>query len=468
MNLNQLFLIFQARYRVILFSMLGAAFVAFAISLMMPKRYTATASVVVDVKSPDPVAGMTLPAMTMPGYMATQVDIINSDRVAYGVIHRLGLDKDPELLEKWREKTDGQGTFESWYSGALQSKLEVKPSHDSNVVNISFKAPNAKVAADTANAFANAYIATNIDLRTEPARQYASWFDEQGKALRQRLEEAQTRLSDYQQKHGIVASDQRIDYENQKLNDLQTQVVLAETASADASSKQHGGPADSTQDAMQSPIVQQLKTEIAMQEARLQEAAGRLGPNHPQYQSMKAQVAALQSRLGAEVGRIQTSIDTSRRVNQAKVAALQAAIEAQKKNVLALRAQMDEMAVLQHDVDSARKAYDTVADRFNQSNLESRSTQTNISVLSPASAPLLPSSPRIFLNTLAAALVGMVLGIVAAIILELRDRRIRSIDDLEYVLGMPVLATMAPLPRPAVGLLPMRPDLVRHAPSLHA
>lgn len=471
MNPRQILLGLRARYRIVLFGLFGTVLAALAVSLMMPVRYTATTSVVVDVKSPDPVAGMTFPAMTMPGYMATQVDIINNDRVAYRVIKQLGFDKDPGLRERWHEATGGKGTFESWFSDFLQSRLDVKPSRDSNVINITFKAWDAKHAALIANAFAQAYIDTNIELRSDPARQYAVWFEQQGKVLQERVEQAQARLSEYQQKHGIIATGQRLDFESQKLNDLQTQIVLAQSAGAEASSKQKGGAADSVQDVMQSPIIQQLKTEIAMQQVRLQEAANRIGMNHPQYQGMQAQLAELKQRLAAETARISASIETSRRASGQKMAELKAAMEAQKKSILGLRAEMDQIAVLQREVDTAQKAYDTVADRLNQSNLESKSTQTNISMLAPAVEPVAPSSPNIPLNLAAAAMVGLILGIGAALLQELRDRRIRSADDVEYALGMPVLVTVMPPARADVRQLKKRrPRLIvdRHAPSVEA
>ena len=82
MNLQQFLLLLRARYKVVLFTLLGTVAVTLVVGLVLPKRYTAASAVVVDVKSPDPIVGMYLPAVAMRGYMATQVDVINSDRVA--------------------------------------------------------------------------------------------------------------------------------------------------------------------------------------------------------------------------------------------------------------------------------------------------------------------------------------------------------------------------------------------------
>lgn len=459
MTLTQILLILRARYRLVLIALCGTVAATLAVSLLLPRQYTTGVDVVMDVKSPDPVAGMVLPAMTMPGYMATQVDIINSDRVTYRVIKLLKFDADPTLRSQWLEATDGQTSFEAWFSAVLQKKLSIKPSRESNVIRIEYTARDPKFAAAIANAYAQAYIDTDVELHTESAKQYAQWFDQQVKGLRDGVEQAQARLSAYQQKNGLLNSDDRLDFENQKLNELQTQVVLAEAAAADARSKQKSASWDSAQDVMQNPTVQQLKSEIAMQEAKLQDASRTLGPNHPQYLSMAAQISSLKQKLTAETAQVATSVNTARRANIEKVAELKAAIASHKKSVLEMTKSHDEAAALKREVEAAQKAYDIVSDRYNQSSLESKSTQSNIAVLTPAAVPFNPSSPKTLLNLAVSALLGALLGIASAVMTELRGRRIRSSSDFEEALGIPLLSTMNNLPAVEPRRLP------RHKPA---
>jgi succinoglycan biosynthesis transport protein ExoP len=444
MTLQQFLLILLARKKIVLLTLLGTVAVTVIVSLILPKNYTSVASVVVDVKSPDPIAGMVLPAMAMPGYMATQVDIINSDRVSQRVVKLLKLDQNPTIKQQWQDDTEGRGTIEVWLAALLQKKLDVKPSRESNVINIGYKSSDAGFSAAVANAFAQSYIDTNIELKVEPARQYAAWFDRQSKALRERVEQAQAKLSAFQQQKGIIATDERLNFENQKLNELQSQLVVTETQGADANSKQKSGGADTVQDVMQSPVVNQLKTDIARQEAKLQEMAGNLGRNHPQYQRMEAELASLKVQLAAETSKIGTSIGTSKSVSREKAGELKAAIETHKQRILDLKKSSDEVAVLQREVEAAQKAYEAVAQRFTQSSLESQSTQTNVAVLTPASESLEASSPKLLLNTLLSIFLGTLLGVGAALVLEMTDRRIRSIDDIEQGLGIAVLTVMVP------------------------
>src|SRR5712691_4946401 len=140
MNLQQLLLTLLARYKVVLLTLLATVAATVGISLSQPKQYTATAAVLVDVKSPDPIAGMMLPALVMPGYMATQVNIVESNRVARQVVHLLKLDESPVAREEWMRATGGKGQLDDWLAAALQKKLDARPSRESSIISISFNA----------------------------------------------------------------------------------------------------------------------------------------------------------------------------------------------------------------------------------------------------------------------------------------------------------------------------------------
>ena len=112
MSFRQFLLILRARRRLMINILLLVVIAAVAGSLIFPKRYTATASVVVDVNAPDPVTSSnnTLVTGPQPSYMPTQMDIAASERVAQRVAKMLKLDEDRELNEKWTDATDGQGS----------------------------------------------------------------------------------------------------------------------------------------------------------------------------------------------------------------------------------------------------------------------------------------------------------------------------------------------------------------------
>jgi chain length determinant protein EpsF len=443
MNPQQFLRILRARYGIALLIQLATVAVTVVVCLLLPKQYRATTSVVIDVKSPDPIAGMVLPAMAIPGYMATQVDIINSDRVARQVVKALRLEQYQRVKDDWREATGGRGSIQAWLADIVVKNLDVKPSRESNVINITYRGSDPAFAASMANAFAQAYIETNIELKVEPARQYTSWFERRSQELRANLEKAQKRLSEFQQANGILASDERVDSENLKLNELQGQLVIAMAQNADSSSKRSSAGGDTLPEVMQSIVVQTLKSDVARTEAKLQDLAGNLGRNHPQYQRAESELAMLKQKLTEETSRVATSITTAGRISKGKEGEIRANIEEVKKRILELKKGRGESQVLVQEVETAQKAYDAVAQRVNQSTLESQSQQTNIAVLSPAVEPTEASSPRILLNSALSILLGGILGVGTAIALELADRRVRSRGDIEGELHLRVLAELA-------------------------
>jgi len=114
--------------------------------------------------------------------------------------------------------------------------------------------------------------------------------------------------------------------------------------------------------------------------------------------------------------------------------------------VLSLKQTRDSMGVLQRDVDNAQRAYDLLAGRQSQTALETHVQQSNVNPLSPAVAPASASSPKRLLNMVASLFAGLFLAALAALVAELRDRRVRGTGDLVQALGLPMLGVL-PTPR---------------------
>jgi chain length determinant protein EpsF len=443
MTLQQFLLILRARYKVALLAFFVTVSTTVAVSLLLPKQYTASTAVVIDVKSPDQVTGMVLQGMMAPGYMATQIDIINSDRVAKAVVKMLKMDQSPAIQAQWQADSQGRGELVDWLSNLLQKQLDVKPSRESNVININYTGNDPAFAAAVANAFAQAYINVNLDLRLAPARQYAAFFDEQTKAAREKLEAAQKALSTYQQTNGITSADERLDFETAKLNETSSQLTGVQGQTTDSQSKRASKQGDTVSEVMQSPLINGLKADIARLEAKLTDSNVNLGKNHPQTQRMEGELATLKAQLDAEVRKITTSIDTTYQVSKQREQQLRGALATQKGRVLQLNRQRDELNVLRRDIESAQRTFEVVSQRASQSNIESQTNQTNISVLNPAVAPAEPSKPRVLLNILVSIFLGTLLGVGLALVLELSNRRVRSAADLVEALEVPVLGVVS-------------------------
>ncbi|OWQ93955.1 chain length determinant protein EpsF [Roseateles aquatilis] len=466
MTPSKLMSIVRARWSLVLLVVLLTTLTALGVSLVLPKRYIATASVVIDAK-PDPVSALIYPGLASPAYMNTQVDVIASDRVALRVVRDLRLTEVPELRQQWQDQ-GLEGTMEQWLAEGLRGNMEVKPSKESNVLMVTYKSPAPQVAATMANAFVKAYIATTLDLRVEPARQYAGYFDQQAKTALEKLDAARAKLSAYEREHGILASDERMDIETARLSELSSQLVNLQGLSSESGSRQGAAArgAEQLPDVLANPVVSQLKADLSRAEAQLQQLSTRYGDNHPQVIEAKASVADTRSKLNAEMRRVTGAVGVTNSINRQREAETRAQLDAQREKVAKLKQARDDAGGLMREAESAQRAYENITTRLNQTSLESQATQSNVNLLTEATPPRAPASPRVGLNTGLAFVAGLILAIGIALLLELRDRKVRDADDVMAVLPLPMLGVLpAPGKRQYNALPSAERRLLGHATS---
>lgn len=437
MNFTQFLLILNARKWIILGVLATTVAVTTIVSLLLPKEYTATTAIIIDSKSKDPFTGQLFPSQMFPGYMATQVDIINSAHVAEQVVRSLKLADSPGTREQFKEATEGKGDINQWLADLLLNKLDVQPSRESSLISISFTGNDPQFSALMANAFAKAYIETNLDLRLAPARQTAEWFDQQITQLRNNLDQAQQKLTTYQREKGIVESEERLDVETRRLSDLAGQIVAAQSLAYDASSRVRDGK--ELPEVKNSPIVQNLKVQLSQSEGRLADMAKRVGVNHPDYKRLQAEVDSYRAQLAIELSSATRSVGATAGAARQRVSELAGAFDRQKAKVLELKQQREEASLLARDVENAQRIYDSALQRYGQTRMEAQSTQTDLTVLNPAVPPTQASKPRIILNILLSLFLGTFLGVGVGFLAELLDRRVRSGQDIAG-LDIPVLA----------------------------
>ncbi|MBF4991754.1 chain length determinant protein EpsF [Methylophilus sp. QUAN] len=441
MNFSQLVLILKARYKMILLVSIITLLTASVVSLLFPKSYKAATTVILNYKGVDPVTGIAMPAQLMPGYMATQVDIIQSKNVTLDVIKRLHLSEVKSLQEQFAQATQGkQADINEWLADLLQQKLSILPSKESSVISIGYKGVDPVFAATMANAFAESYINLSLRLKMDPAIKASHYLSEQTKVLRDNLQQAQDRLGEYQQKHGLTSVQDAFDVESSKLRDLSSQYGLVQSQSIDANSRRNDASKNMSDspDVVQNPVIQNLRMSLVTAEAKLADTAQRYSKNHPLYISAEAEVSKLRSQLSTEIDRTVVSLSNNANINSQRLGDLKQQLEKQKQKVLELNRYRSDLAILEKEVQIAQNALEAVNGRFSQTALEGQSNQGDISVLEVAVPPIEPSNPSLWLIAPFSLIVGLFLGCLFAALAELLDRRIRGKDDILTLGEIPV------------------------------
>lgn len=442
MSLQQFLLILRARRKALIAIWGTVVLTALVVSLLLPKQYTAEAVIAIDTVKLDPISNMPMSGQLIPGYLATQVDILTSHETALKVVDLLHLDQFAEAKEQFNDATAGKGNLRDWLADNLLKNLDVKPSRESNAISISYTSPDPAFSSALANSFVEAYKQVNIDIRSSSAQQNTLFFRKQLESLQQKLEQAQGAMSDYQQAQGIVAIDERMDIETQRLAEISSQLVAAQGLSIDANSRSQNQQGIAP-DVLNNPLIQQQKSNVALLEGKFRQIAAKEGPNHPQYQQAQAELASARAQMANLIKQYTAGLTSSAENTEQRLAQLLQAQATQKERVMQLKKQRSRLDILQRGVDSAQRVYDLAMQKLAESAMESNSNATNVAVLKAAPEPTRHSKPKLLINLILALFLGGLLGIGFALMLELQDRRIRSAADLEQLLKLPVLADLS-------------------------
>jgi chain length determinant protein EpsF len=450
MEMTQFLMALRARRKAFALVLVATIVAAVTVALVVPKKYVAAATVLIDARDEQVMTPARISPRERAGYVATQIDLVQSGRVAARVAKELKIAQKPGVREAFEQDTGGVGAIDEWVGKQLLEVLKVKTSAG-NVLILEFSSSDPKYAAQVANGFAKAYLDTSLDLRTEPTREAAEWFQSQMKGLRGHVTSAQSRLTAYQKQKGILAASDRLDVEAARLSELSTQLLAARNATYDAMSRhQHatevmkgGATADAIPDVLANPYINGIKADITRVEARLEESSAVLGENHPVYQRTAAEIQGLRERLKTEMAKTVAGLGAAVQQSRKREQELQAAMKAQEERILALNEHRAELAVLTRDVDNAQRAYDAVLTRYQTNQIDSRANSTNLALLTPAIEPVHPAHPKVGLISILSVLVGGLFAAGVVYVLETLDRRVRSRADLESRLAVPSLGRLS-------------------------
>jgi len=448
MNFSEFLIALRARRKAFAITLAAVIMTAVAVALIVPKKYVANATLLMDVRDEQQMTPGRL--LRDRGYLTTQMELIRSGRVAGQVVRDLKLAAKPGVREAWEQATGGAIPIEDWLATGLIDKLRVDVVAG-NVLNVQFSSSDPKHASAVANGFAKAYLDTALSLRTEPPREAASWFEGQLKSMRAQLTEAQTKVAGFQKAKGITSTEERSDIEVARLDTLSGQYSTARNATYEAIAKhkqalelvQNGIDIDALPEVLSSGHIGSLKLDLARVEQRLDQEGTVLGENHPQYLRTKAEIQAINDKIAHEVKKLVAGLGNAVQQAKKREEELKTALQAQNDRVISMKDARIELAAMMRDVDNAQRSYDAVLARYMTNKIESSAKSTNVALLTPAVEPITPAQPKVGLISGLAVLIGAMLAAAVVFVLESMDRRVRTRADLETRLAVPSLGRLS-------------------------
>lgn len=469
---------------IILTAALVCACIAIMVARAMPVYYIAEARVLVGVPMLRVLNIESVMADISPDAERIQNEgyIVQSRELAKQVADKLGLAKEPEfnpllrpeplwrrlldpsryLPASWLKRVAGDAApedpaveaqdEENLVIDVLLSHLDVSTLGRSHVLSIQAKATDPDEASAIANAFADAYLARQRREKVEANDEAEKFLADRIATLREQAEKADQAVEQYRQQNGLYKG-ANVGVTTQQLTELNTQLIVAQTAKAEAearlgeaqSLKQTGVAGSSVPEVLNSPVIQSLKQQQVEAERHLADLSSSFGPQHPRVLSARAEIAGIRSKLKQEMEHIIGGLRHEARTADARYQALRQNFDRLKSQMSGVNEKSIQLDALEREATVNHNLLDQVMGRAKETIGQDRLQRPNGQLISAAAPPTAPGFPPRFLIVFLGAVGGGLIGIMIALLRDNADHSFRRGDQLEAFAGLPVLALVPAL-----------------------
>ena len=392
-------------------------------------------------------------------FIATQVGLVQSRSVAERAAQELNLANNPDVVP---QDIDASKRLKI-ATGVVADGLEVTAPETGELIKFSYDSTSPQLAATIANGVADSFINTALQRRYESSAYARNFLERQINKTRGDLERSERALVSYAQAQGIINTSAESSGPSgstsggdtaslqgeslMKLNDALAEATARRVAAEGA----YRGALATGPTADVAASTQALRQQRAQVQADYEQKRTFMKPDHPDMIALRSQIAELDKQIASasaltNSGRTNSLLSDYRAALSAENA-LKARVAQLKGDVLNLRGRSIQYTILQREVDTNRTLYDGLLQRYKEVGVAGGVGNNNVSVVDRATPPGGPSRPKPLLNIGIAALLGLVFGVLAAMLLELLDESIQTPEDIETKLGLPLLGAIPTPPR---------------------
>lgn len=388
-----------------------------------------------------------------PEFYETQYQLIKSKSVAEKVVKMLSLENTFERYFKDSGNPiagDEEKSKAEILADIITSGIVVTPIKNSKIVNISFMSTNPEFAQIVANTVAKAYIEEILDMKMSASKYSLEWMTKKAEEEKAKLEKSEKALQEYMKSHDIVTLQDKVAIIPEKLSEFNAQLIKAETKRKELEAiynkilnvSSNLKEAETIPVIASDPTIQSLRTRILEAERNIEELSKKYGKKHPIMIRAEEELKILQQKREEEIRRVIKSIKNEYEIARANEASLRRMLGDTKSEALDLNEKFIKYSVLTREVETNRQLYDALIKRIKEQSVTEEIQTVNVWVIEQAEKPQSPVKPRKTLNIILGLIVGLFGGIGMAFFIEYLDNTIKTPEDVETKVGIPVLGTI--------------------------
>jgi uncharacterized protein involved in exopolysaccharide biosynthesis len=407
-------------------------------SFVQTPIYQASATVLIE---PEPPKVLNIQEVTPIGaptqdYYRTQYELMTSRPIVEKVIAGLNLKTRIPALERAPDPVR-----------SMQAAISVEPRRNTRLVAVKFEHADPALAAEVTNALARQYVKHNLDIKLRGAQEAMTWLNEQMTSLRAKVQESSVALQNYRVKAGIMGLQEQRQITAQKIMDFNKQYLESQAQRLSVEAKMNElqrvtadrGGAQTIFTVADSQLIQRLKQEASELEVSKAKLSRTYKAKHPEILKVDAQIEQVNQKIDAEIKTMMRAVQTEFRVARAREETLLGNVNRLRAEAQELNEKEIQYLNLQRDADSNQQLYEAVLKRLKETGVTGGLETNNVSVIEDAVTPRAPIRPRKALNLFVAVLVGLVIGVGTALTIEYFDTTVKTPDDVERHLGLPVI-----------------------------
>ena len=418
-------------------------------------------------------------------YLQTQFELLKSRNLAERVVRDLNLTQHPEFdirqqpepmidIRGWMSGIDirqylpitmpediaagdqplTEADIFDWAVEKLMKSTNIVPVGKTQLVKVQIELEDALMAAEAANALANAFIESQLEARLDMTQTATSWMNERLAGLKEKLQFSERQLQEFRERENLVDLQGVTTVTAGELSQTGDRLIDARRARAEAESqyrqvasmKSGGWQRLATVPAVLSnPLIQQFKAEEAKARSKVEELSRRYGPQHPKMQSARSELETATASLRSQVEQIVASIEREYQLARANENSLQSSFERNKDQIQDITRKEFKLRELQREVDTNRALYDTFMKRLKETSATSDLEAANARIVDRAVVPDKPVKPKKTLIVLLAGILAGMFGVGLTLLLEVLNNTFKGTDEIENRLNLPVLGVLPQL-----------------------
>ncbi len=411
---------------------------------LTPTSYSATAVVTLEQRQREVVEGgqvlSDLP-VSLGGVADTQVEVLRSRAIALGAAQRLGVERAKKLLnaDDPRRARSNEVVLGAAADVISRSILVVRLGM-SFAISITARAGDPEMAADMANAVAEAYLAGQLREKNGATEDAAAYLGTQIEQMRGEVRQAEQAVSSYQAANGLLTVT-RGDLTEQRMSEFQRQEADAQAIYSEKSARlgaarsQLAGGAvgdGSIGEGQNSGVVRDLRAKLADVVQKQSEARVRYGPKHPLVAQLDEERGSLEGDLRRETSRIIEGLSADAAAARGRLDSVSGSVGEARASLARENSASVALAELNREADAKRSLYKSYLARYQQLMSVRGQAVSDARLASSAAIPLAPEAPRKSMAYALALVVGLLLGLALAAIAEVLEHRVRSSDDITH------------------------------------